>query len=49
MVQRRSNELGTDDLQVWRIATNVFFGGTGFPLIMDFFLLFRTSTALEAG
>lgn len=41
--------MGTDDLQVWRIATNVFFGGTGFPLIMDFFLLFRTSTALEAG
>ena len=34
-------------LQIWRPFTGFFYGGGGFPLLYDFFLIYRNSSALE--
>lgn len=34
-------------LQIWRPWTAFFFGGSGFPLIYDFFLIYRNGSSLE--
>ncbi|WWC59706.1 uncharacterized protein I303_102268 [Kwoniella dejecticola CBS 10117] len=33
--------------EIWRPFTSFFFGGSGFPLIYDFFLIYRNSSAME--
>ncbi|WWD21710.1 hypothetical protein CI109_106197 [Kwoniella shandongensis] len=33
--------------QIWRPITCFFFGGSGFPLLYDFFLIYRNSSAME--
>ncbi|KAK6903485.1 derlin-2/3 [Kwoniella mangroviensis CBS 10435] len=33
--------------EVWRPLTSFFFGGSGFPLLYDFFLIYRNSSAME--
>ncbi|WVR04820.1 hypothetical protein IAU60_001832 [Kwoniella sp. DSM 27419] len=33
--------------EVWRPITSFFFGGSGFPLLYDFFLIYRNSSAME--
>ncbi|ORY21749.1 Der1-like family-domain-containing protein [Naematelia encephala] len=33
--------------EIWRPITTFFYGGGGFPLLYDFFLIYRNSSALE--
>ncbi|WWC68175.1 uncharacterized protein I206_102098 [Kwoniella pini CBS 10737] len=33
--------------EIWRPITSFFFGGSGFPLLYDFFLIYRNSSAME--
>ncbi|KAJ9108027.1 hypothetical protein QFC20_003596 [Naganishia adeliensis] len=33
--------------EIWRPWTAFFFGGSGFPLIYDFFLIYRNGSSLE--
>lgn len=40
------NEL-SGSTQIYRPLTAFFFGGKGFPLLYDFFLIYRNSSALE--
>ncbi|KAK1921783.1 Der1-like family-domain-containing protein [Papiliotrema laurentii] len=36
-----------DHYEIWRPFTAFFFGGSGFPLLYDFFLIYRNSSHLE--
>ncbi|KAI9636170.1 Der1-like family-domain-containing protein [Dioszegia hungarica] len=37
----------TKHYEIWRPFTNFFFGGAGFPLVYDVFLIYRNSSAME--
>ncbi|KAK8847622.1 hypothetical protein IAR55_005481 [Kwoniella newhampshirensis] len=37
----------TTSYQIWRPVSCFFFGGGGFPLLYDFFLIYRNSSAME--
>ncbi|ADV24433.1 derlin-2/3 [Cryptococcus gattii E566] len=37
----------THGYEIWRLLTCFFFGGGGFPLLYDFFLIYRNSSSME--
>ncbi|WVQ98287.1 hypothetical protein IAU59_005410 [Kwoniella sp. CBS 9459] len=37
----------TKRYEIWRIVTSFFYGGAGFPLLYDVFLIYRNSSSME--